>query len=432
MDKNIAQDIIKKLTSYSKYYGVVNIDGYQQGVTRFANSQISQNVNQSDVSVSLTLYDGKKEATCTSNVLDEEALKQLARDTEDLLAVAPPGDLEYTPNKIEEVPEIENDKDIALKYNAKGRAEAIKEGVANLAPDLTAAGALILEKKIAAYGNNESILFADLDNVQFNTVVSLAESNSDGGAECLSHKVEELDIPAAFAQAQRRAVLGANPNPLEGGEYTVVLSPQAVGDLVFYLTWSLNAKRIADGLSFYTDKSLTFGKNINIYDDVNNPQVYPWYFDYEGNKRQVLPLIEQGEVKNILCDAKTGKVTGHALSNKGNGGYSLHTVMTGEDVLQGQDDMISNIKRGLFISELHYTNFVNPQKLIVTGLTRNGTFLIEDGKFSKAVSTMRFTQNLLQAFNSVSAISQETAIVNSFGGWAAVMPYAVIEGFSFP
>jgi len=443
MDKNMAVELIKKLTAYTKYYGVVNIKGNRQGVTRFANSEINQNVNQSDLSITLTLYDGKKEATCSTNVLDNEGLKQLVQDTESLLDVTPSGEFDLFTWSPFPLKSAENDRELTTIYDAKGRVETIKEGVAALGSDFVAAGALILEKKMAAYGNSESshdeILFADLDNVQFNTVVTDTATGADGGAECLSHKVSGLNIGDAFSQAKQRSVLGANPITLDSGGYTVILSPQAVGDLVFYLTWSLNAKRVADGLSFYDDTAVeasVFGQNINIYDDVNDPGVFPWYFDYEGYERQSIPLIEKGVVKNMLYDNKTAQSmgrgelpTGHAYSNKGLGGFSLHTVMAGGDA--SQDEMISSTKKGLFISELHYTNFVNPRVLLLTGLTRNGTFLIEEGQITRALSTMRFTQNLTEAFCNVSALSKELTVVNA-GGWAAVMPSVKIEGFCFP
>jgi len=426
--------LIKKLTSYTKYYGVVNIRGEQQGVTRFANSEISQNINQSDISVSLTLHDGKKEAVCTTNVLDDDGLQQLARDTESLLEISPEGDFDANPWKKITLPNYENDAELAVSYDAEGRVEAIKKGISSLKADCTAAGALILEKKIAAYGNSESsegdILFADLDNVQFNTVVT--RNGADGGAECLSHRAGELNIPGAFLKANDRAILGSDPVTLDGGEYTVVLSPQALGDLVFYITWSLNAKRIADGMSFCVadlTESPAFGKNISIYDDVNDPRVFPWYFDYEGYKRRPLPLVDKGVVKNILCDTKTGSPTGHAYSNKGLGGASLHTVMPGGGV--PEKELVRFTERGLFISEFHYTNFVNPRTLQVTGLTRNGTFLIEGGEITRAVNTMRFTQNLLEAFNNVKALSKDLVTINN-DGWAAVMPSALIERFCFP
>ena len=432
MDKQLALDLVKKLTSYTKYYAVVNINGQNRGVSRFANSEISQNVNQSDLQISLTLHDGKKEATSSTNVLDEDSLKKLVKDTENMLAVSPAGEFEVTEWNPPNIKDTENDKTLAEVYNAKGRAEAIKKGVESL-DGLSAAGALVLQKTINAYGNSskpEATLFSEFDNVQFNTVVSC--NGADGGGESVSHKASDLNIQGAFLQAKQRALMGANPISLDSGEYSVILTPEALGDLMFFLTWSLNAKRISDGASFLstlTDKQF-FGKNISIYDDVNDSRTFPIYFDYEGNKRQTMPLIESGVVKNILyCNKTAAKASvqssGHALSNKGVGGYAMNIVMQGGD--SSKDDMIKNTERGLFISEFHYTNFVNPKNALVTGLTRNGTFLIENGKLGKAVNTMRFTQNLLEAFSNVTDLSEELSVVGS-----TVVPYAKIKGFKFP
>jgi|GEM_PF-2485699 len=445
MDREYAAQLVKKLCSYTKYYAVVNIEGRNQGVTRFANSEISQNVNQSDVSVTLTLHDGKKEATCSTNVLDDDGLKKLASDTEAMLEVSPPGDFEYVPWRKSTLRKIENDPEITRRYDAKGRVDAVKEGVSGHAAEYTAAGALILEKKLSAYGNSESeadeVLFAELDNVQFNTVITNSVTKADGSGESISHRTDGLKIAEAFSQAKQRAVMGANPITLPGGEYTVVLTPQALGDLAFFVGWSLNAKRVADGMSFASAgpehiEAPNMGRNISIYDDVNDPRVFPWYFDYEGFKRRPIPLVEKGDVKNLLHDTKTarlmkkgGKPSGHALTNKGMGGFARHMVVLGG--YSTQDEIIRGTERGLFISNFHYTNFVNPRSLQVTGLTRNGTFLIENGKITNAVSTMRFTQNLLEAFNNVMAVSRELTTVDA-GGWAAVMPSVVIEGFAFP
>jgi len=432
MDKQLAVDLVKKLTSYTKHYAVVNISGQSQGVTRFANSEISQNVNKSDLQISLTLHDGKKEATSSTNVLDNASLKKLVQDTETMLAVSPAGEFDAAEWNPPNIKDTENDSTLAEIYNAKGRAEAIKEGVAAL-DGLSSAGALILQKRIAAYGNSskpEATLFSEFDNVQFNTVVT--HNGADGGGESVSHKASNLNIPGAFSQAKQRALMGANPITLDGGTYTVVLTPEALGDLMFFLTWSLNAKRIADGASFYCGLTGTqyFGKNINIYDDVSDARTFPIYFDYEGNKRKSMPLIESGEVKNILyCNKTAAKVgvqsSGHALTNKGMGGYASNLVMQGGS--NSLDEMIKSTERGLFISEFHYTNFVNPKNALVTGLTRNGTFLIENGKLGKAVNTMRFTQSLLEAFSKVTHLSKDLSIVGS-----SVMPSAKIEGFTFP
>lgn len=440
MDRQQAVNLIKKLTSYTKYYGVVNIEGVQQGITRFANSQISQNTNKSDLSVSLTLYDGKKEATCTSNVLDDDALKRLAKDTEDLLSCVPKGEHDIFEWRRQPVKIAENDKDLPVFYNASGRADTIKQGISTMGDGLVASGALVLEKKIVVYGNStnteDEILFTNLDNVQFNTVVTSTTDSAAGGGETISHRFGGLNIAGAFEQAKQRAVMSANPINLSGGDYTVILTPEAVCDLVSYITWSLNAKRVHDGLSFCDGnlpQTTSMGGNITIFDDVNDSRVFPLCFDYEGNQRRTVQLVRHGVVKNLLFDNKTAHLmgarpTGHAVSNKGSGGYSLHTVMVGGD--SSIEEMIKNTERGILVSEFHYTNFVDPAFMQVTGLTRNGTFLIEKGNITRAVDTMRFNQNLVQALDNVSALSKKLSTVNA-GGWACVMPAIAIERFNF-
>ncbi|MCL1997684.1 MAG: TldD/PmbA family protein [Turicibacter sp.] len=432
-----AAAIIEKVTSYTKYYGVVNIHGGTQNVCRFANSQITQNTNNSDWNVSLTLHDGKKQASGTSNVLSDEGLKKLANDVENLLLAAPSGEHDIFPWSYPFIEQTETDKDLAVFYSTNGCADAIKKGVELLDSDTTAAGALTLERKIAAYGNSgtSSLLFSALDNVQFNTVVT-GPDGAAGSGDCISHRLNGVDIQGAFQRAKERSQMARNAVAIDNEEYTVVLTPQALANLLLFVTWSLNAKRVSDGLSFCSGdlKNTSFPKYIKIYDDVHHDKVFPLYFDFEGNQRSVIPLIENGSAQNILFDNKTAalagkRTTGHAVSNEGYGGYSLHTVMAGGD--SSPADMIASVKRGLFISEFHYTNFVNPSKLQVTGLTRNGTYLIENGKIVRAVKNMRFNQNLVEALNNIVALSQEVEVVDTMGGWANVVPYALAERFNF-
>ncbi|MCL2015619.1 MAG: TldD/PmbA family protein [Defluviitaleaceae bacterium] len=440
-DKDAALDLINKITSQTKHYAVVNIEGESEGVTRFANSEISQNTNKQDLNVYLTLHDGTKEVTCTTNVLDETSIKKFVQDAENLLAAAPNGDFERFPWQLPGLITQENNDDLAEIYSVRGRADLLKECVEKIGTEYSAAGALTLTNRISAYGNSDSkkdILYSNQNNVTFNTVVTHIVGNADGGGEAVSHKVDGLEsaIKAAFVQAKDRAALAINPINVTDKRFTVVLSPAALGDLVLYITLSLNAKRVLDGLSFCGSDVPTeqiFGKNVTITDDVTNPKLPAKYFDYEGNKRQVLPLIEGGFVKNLIFDNKTAKrmnaaPTGHAFYNGGYGGYSANTIMTGGETTQ--DEIIKSVKKGLFISEFHYTNFVNPATMLVTGLTRNGTFLIENGEVTKSVSNLRFTQNIIEAFNNITALSKDLHVINSIG--TALMPSAKIERFAFP
>jgi predicted Zn-dependent protease len=435
-DKDFCASVIKRLTAQTKYYATVNIEGGREAVTRFANSEINQNTQKTDATVSLTLHDGKKEATCATNVLSDEGLNKLVRDAEELLTAAPEGEFEAFPNDMEDdVPDAPNDARLAEVFGAEGRAEAVKRGVESLGGGCTAAGALTLETRLFAYGNSgtEKIRHAAFDAVLFNTVVT-HESGAAGGAECIS-RAGGANIQAAFDTANDRALRSRDPVSCETGAYTVILSPAAFGDLLAFVCYSLDAKETLDGTSFAIGRlgQRVFGGNITVLDDARHPLVFPLCFDYEGRLRQTLPLIENGVVESLLHDDKTAarmntRSTGHAFTNKGYGGYSMHTVARGGDMTL--EEMIKDTPRGIFISELHYTNYVNQRMLQITGLTRNGTFLIENGELTRAVATMRFTQELIAALCNVTALSAADTAVN-INGWASVMPAARIDGFTF-
>ena len=434
LNKSAAQAITQKLTSYVNHYATVNINDTSQGTTRFANSEISQNVTISDTTVSLTVYDGKKEATCATNVLTDEGLKQLAQDAEAMLAYVPEGEFEAFTMSQEPVAERPCSGELAAAFDVKARAEYIKEGVSHVAKGFTASGALNLNRHAIAVGDSRGAFrYAAYDQVGFNTVVT-HEDGADGAGECFSY-TGVPDIIAQFKKAQATSQAARNPISPELGAHTVVLSPYALGDLVTFMSMMLGADFVDDGSSFAIGKlgQKVFGDNFTVVDDVNCPCSRPMFFDYEGTPRQKVALVDKGVVSSYLYDNKLAarhKVqnTGHAITNKGRGGYPGNLQVAGGN--QSLDEIIASTEKGIFINEFHYTNFVNPRTLQVTGLTRNGTFLIENGKLTKPLSTVRFTQSLLDAFNAITAISSERVLVGGYFG-ALLVPGARIDGFHF-
>jgi len=434
LNKNAAQGIIEKLTSYTNHYATINISSGSQGTTRFANSEISQNVTISDNSVSLTVYDGKKEATASTNVITDDGLKQLAKDAEAMLAYVPEGEFEAFPMSTEPVAERESTGELAAAFDVNSRAKYVKEGMSHVADGFTAAGALELRRQAIAIGDDRGAFrYAAYDQVGFNTVVTHADGTA-GAGECHSY-TDTPDVIGEFkkAQATAKAAMGAASPEL--GAHTVVLSQSAFGDLVSFVSMMLGAGAVDTGSSFAIGKlgQKMFGDNLSILDDVNCPCSRPVFFDYEGTPRQALKLVDKGVISSYLYDNKlaarhNAKNTGHAATNKGRGGYPANLQVAGGS--QTLDEIIASTKKGVFINEFHYTNFVNPRTLQVTGLTRNGTFLIEDGKLTTPISTVRFTQSLLDAFNAITAISSDRVKI---GGWMglSLMPGARIEGFHF-
>ena len=433
LNRDEARAVIKKLESYTSHYTTVNITSGSQGTTRFANSEISQNITITDTTVSLTLYDGKKEATTSTNVLTDNGLKQLVKDAEAMLAYVPEGEYEAFKMSEEPVEERQDTGKLAAAFDVNGRAAYVKEGMSHIENGFTAAGALELTRQAIAVGNcNGAFRYAAYDQVSFNTVVTHADGTA-GAGECHSY----TDIPDVIgefkkAQATSKAAMGAVSPEL--GAHTVVLSPLAFGTLVNFLNYTLGAGAVDSGMSFATGKlgHKFFGDNLTITDDVNCPCSRPVFFDYEGTPRKAVTLVDKGTVSSFMYDNKLAAKhkavnTGHAVTNKGRGGYGANLQVAGGN--QSLDEIIASTKKGIFINEFHYTNFVNPRNLQLTGLTRNGTFLIEDGKLTKPISTVRFTQSLLDAFNAITAISKERTRVDGMG--IMLVPAARIDGFHF-
>ncbi|MCL2604050.1 MAG: TldD/PmbA family protein [Defluviitaleaceae bacterium] len=432
LDKNKAREIIQSVTAQTKNYAQVRVTASEQGTTRFANSEISQNVSVADVTVTLAVFDGKKEAIASTNVLTPEGLTQLAKDADALLRHVPDGEFEAFPLSTEPIEEVPYNETLGKAFGVPERAAYIKEGVTQLEDGYNASGALVLTQTAVALGDSKGAFrYGAYPNVEFNTVVMSACGN-DGAGECCSY-TSVPDVTAQFKKAMATAKAARNPISPELGAHTVVLSPLAFGDLLFFLSYMHNAKSVDDGVSYAAGKlgQKVFGDVLTVRDDVYNPELRPLRFDMEGNPRKALNLIENGVVKSYLYDNKRAKkhgvpTTGHSASYPG--GYPANVLVEAGDTPLA--DIIASTKKGIFINEFHYTNFVNPRNLQITGLTRNGTFLIEDGKLGAPISTVRFTESLLDAFNNITAVSCEREKAAGYLG-IGLMPAVRIEGFHF-
>jgi len=434
LNKEMTKALLDKATFATKYYAVAALNANEQGTTRFANSEISQNVTITDARMSLTVYDGKKQATCATNDLSDNGIAQLVKDAEAMLQFVPEGEFGAFSFSKEEIPERAKSDTLVKAFDVNGRAAYIKEGVAQLEAGYTASGALTLTDTVTAIGDNAGgFRYASYYDVAFNTVVTHT-SGADGAGECVSYTTVP-DIVGCFKKAQATAKAARNPIEPQLGAFTVVLSPVAFGDLLSFTAMMMNAKSVEDGVSFARGKlgEKVFGENLTIRDDITNPELLPLPFDAEGNPKRVLPLIENGVVSGYAYDnkraAKAGvESTGHAVVARWySGAVPINVVVEGGD--RSLAEIIEGTENGIFINEFHYTNFVNARNLQVTGLTRNGTFLIENGKLTKPIATVRFTESLLDAFNHITAISKERELISGFG--AMLVPGVKIEGFHF-
>lgn len=431
INKKEAYDVINRILVNCHYYTMVSIMSEEYGLTRFANSEIHQNVITADNEVTITIYDGKKKCVTTTNILEEEALRETVLQAEEKLQFMPEGEFEIPEIVDEEISSEVCDDKLNEKFCITKRAELIKEGIEILEDGYTAAGALSLNRMAIAIGNNRGTKrYGRVDYVSLNVVIT-HENGSSGCVQFDTNNPDELNVVECFRTAYNKAKCGLNPQSIEPGGYTVILEPMAVTELLNNMSYTgFSARMMQLGMSFLTGKlgQKVFGENITIVDDVNNKNLFPLYFDFEGSRRKTLNIIDKGVAKEVAYDLRSAikdgvETTGHGV---GDGGVPIHLVMNGGD--DSLESLIESTKKGVLITKFHYMNVVDPRNAVLTGLTRDGFFLIEDGKIKCGLKNMRFTESMMNAFNNVVGITSERKKVQGLFG-VNYIPALKIENF---
>jgi len=430
--------VIDLVTTAAQGYATkVLIQGNAGALTRFANSEIHQNVFEDITTVTITITEGKKVSQISTNSYDEAELR-----TATLEAIA---NLDLLPEGVEqpalvsapaEIAAERYSQELAANFDVYSRARLVKQCFGMLEADYKAYGTLSYTHSHIAFGNSTGIKrYASMNNVNFTALVAHSDGGS-GYASINSTNASDFNVAAAFTKAYEKAKLNKNPEDLTPGAYTVVLEPMAVGDLVAYMSYiGFSAKSAQDRMSFLTGKlgEQVFDSRINIVDDYTNENTMSLPFDFEGSPRQIVPIIENGIAKGLVYDLaaalKDGvPSTGHSVNMPKMGGIPLNLVVAGGD--STLEDIIAHTKQGLLVTRFHYMNPVNPREAQLTALTRDGFFRIEDGKIVAAIKNMRFTESMLNAFNNIEAISsdrQRTAFF--FGNY--FVPGMKIRDFHF-
>ncbi|MFN2231126.1 MAG: TldD/PmbA family protein, partial [Anaerolineae bacterium] len=237
-----------------------------------------------------------------------------------------------------------------------------------------------------------------------------------------------------------KALRGRNPTEVEPGTYTVILEEDAVADMLFTLgRLGLGALSVQEGRSFMNGRfgQCITGEKITIWDDGHDTRGIVQPFDYEGVPKQRVTLIEEGIAKAVVYDSFTagreeGKTsTGHSLPAPNMIGPMPLNLFLAPGVAS-KGEMLASTERGVWVTRFHYTNPVHPVKAVLTGMTRDGTFLIEKGEITRPLKNLRFTQGILEAFAAASMLGAELKlIVAGWGGSATCVPALKIDGFRF-
>jgi predicted Zn-dependent protease len=305
--------------------------------------------------------------------------------------------------------------------------------------NLTAFGAFNTASAEVAVANSKGVMVYHAGTrASLQTTISGDDGSSMAAGS--NWRVSQLDADEIGQAAIGRASRAQNPQPVEPGLYDVVLGPYAVMDIVGNLNWTgIGARTVQEGRSWMVGR---MGKEamsplISIWDDGLDPTGAPLPFDFEGLPRQKVPIVEKGVVRGPVYDRYTAAIdgvetTGHASPPNMawiGGPFALHLFMEPGD--SSQEEMIRSTGRGLYINSFWYTRTVHPRDCVITGMTRDGVWLIEDGELSYPVKDLRFTQSYIEALANVVSVGRTRRLEISEFGSTVYVPSLKISGFNF-
>jgi predicted Zn-dependent protease len=450
-------DRIKKLSTADEVE--VLFSGARFALTRFANNMIHQNVAEENYVVSVRAAFGGRTARASTNKFDDESLRHVVRASENLAKVQHPDpDLLPMPDSRE----ADGRADISVRstqspsryfeqtaaITPEARAEGVKTivGVAEKHA-LTTAGVYSSAESIDGLFNSRGLSRWHTQTSAEVSITMLA-ADSSGWQKTNSPDVANLD-PLALAEiAARKARDSARPREIPAGKCTVILEPAAVLDIVGFMFWDYSGMAILDQRSFLTERIGTklFGDNITISDDVAHPLQSGSPFDGEGMQRQRVDLVENGVVKRVVYARATAarmkrseqydkvgpvEATGHgfALPNE-MGEMPLNIVLTAPRDPQTVEQMIASTELGVLVTRLWYIREVEPYEKMLTGMTRDGTFYVENGRVQGGVRNFRFNESLIHMLSNVEAMSMPVRACGE-ESFDMVVPAMKVREFNF-
>jgi len=432
-----ANDIFKKVLKYStsdETEALITSASYS--LTRFANNCIHQNVAEEGLSLSVRAVVNQRTARASTNKLDENSIRQACEAALALARLQPPNPELLRmpgPQMYRSVGRFNSE---TAELSPKARAETVRAAIERAEKDgLTAAGVYSNGASVTALFNSRGLeAFHEETGSEFS--ITMMKEGSSGWAKKTALSCLELEPEVLADRAARKALESQDPQDIDPGKYCVILEPAAVLDLLGFLFFDFGGLAVHESRSCLTGRvgEKLFGANINVRDDVFHPLQAGAPFDGEGVPRQRVSLVEQGTVKNLVyarvTARKVGKEpTGHGFPLPNEYGEApMNIVMDGGK--SSVDDMVRSTSRGLLVTRLWYIREVDPYQKILTGMTRDGTFWIEDGKVRHGVKNLRFNQGLFDMLTQVEAMGapQRTAGEESF---EMVVPAMKVKEFTF-
>ena len=435
MSRAEAQRIIESAIRMSKAEGVsVQVGANVTGNTRFAANQLTTSGIIEGSTFAVESFFGAKHAVVTTDDLSEASIRRAVEQSERLAKLAPDDPEVMPPLPRQQYTPVNAFHEATAAATPEDRARAAMTALdpARKAGNLMASGFIVTGANVTAQGNKAG-LFAYHANTtaNFTLTVRTADGTGSGWAAADDHDWAKLDYRGVSDRAIQKARMSQNPVAIEPGRYTVILEPQAVGDLVQLLVFYMDARSSDEGRSPFVKKEggnkigeKIADSRVTILSDPADPQLAGQPFDGDG-----LPLgrrlwVENGVLKQLYYSRFWAK-----KQNKTATGAPTTVKMLGGTTTTEQ--MIASTPRGLLITRLWYLREVDPRTVLYTGLTRDGVFLIEDGKIKQAVKNFRFNESPLFMLNNIEAIGPSVRLAGTEAGGDVMMPSLKARDFNF-
>jgi predicted Zn-dependent protease len=435
----VAEEVLEAALRLLPGDGEALFTGRDAALTRFAGSRIHQNVSEHDATLRVRAVDGGRSGVASTNRLDSDAIAEVVARAVDICrrsapnprpSPLPPADA----GGMSDVGFVSATADADPDRRAEGARAVI---AAADAAKLDASGAFSTDALTLAVANTNGLRSRhDVTQAKLLTVMTGADRAS-GYAQATSPDVADIDAGAVGAEAADKAVRSADATDVPPGEYDVILEEYAVQTTLEYLSWNaFSALAVEEGRSFMELGRQVMGENVSIWDDGSDPTGLPSAIDFEGVAKRRVELVTDGMATGLVHDSATAAragvaSTGHALPAPNTFGPLTWNLFMAPGS-SSKEAMLAATERGIWVTRFHYVNIVHPRRGVLTGMTKDGTFLIEDGRITRPVRNLRFTEAIPEAFSRVEAISSGTRLLAAeYSGINARVPAVRIRDFSF-
>ena len=432
--------LAKALSLVTDAEGEALFTAHDAALTRFANSRIHQNVAERDATLRMRVVRDGRTGVATTNRLDDEGLREVvarATATSALATANPNGAPLAAPLASTADPDLGF---VAATANADPDLRAAGARAVIAAGDaahLESSGAFATETATLAVANSRGMWNAHTVTQAKLLTVMMDGDGASGYAQATAPDVRAIDPAALGEEAAGKATRSSDAVDLEPGEYPVILEEYAVATILEYLSWmGFSALAVEEGRSFMELGTQIMGPNVTIWDDGLDPLGLPTAIDYEGVPKQRVDLITAGLARAVVHDTATAAragtaSTGHGLPAPNAFGPIAWNLFMAPGS-SAKEVMLSGIERGVWVTRFHYVNVIHARRGILTGMTKDGTFLIEDGRLTRPIRNLRFTQSIPEAFSPIEAIGPDTRLVAAeYSGITARVPALRIAKFAF-